>query len=61
MQYYNENITRVRTMDKTELIKLLNEIEETAKHEAKWGKNPKYYKGVLDCVKTIKTAMGVEK
>lgn len=48
-------------MDKTELIKLLNEIEETAKHEYKWGKNTTYYKGVLDCVKTIKTAMGVEK
>jgi hypothetical protein len=48
-------------MEKTELIKLLNEIEETAKHEYKWGKNPKYYKGVLDCVKTIKTALGVEK
>ena len=48
----------VRTMDKTELIKLLNEIEETSKHEAKWSKNPKYYQGVLDCVKTIKTAMG---
>lgn len=48
-------------MDKTELIKLLNEIEETAKHEEKCGKNPKYYKGVLDCVKTIKTALGVEK
>lgn len=47
-------------MDKTELIEVLNEIEEVAKHEAKWGGNPKYYEGVLDCVKTIKTAMGVE-
>ena len=46
-------------MDKTELIKLLNEIEETAKHEAKRGNNPKYYKGVLDCVEIIKMAMGV--
>ena len=48
-------------MDKTELIKLLNEIEEAAKHEAKWGESKQYYKGVLDCVKTIKTAIGVEK
>ena len=48
-------------MDKTELLKLLNEIEETAKHQERWGSNPKYYKGVLDCVKTIKTAMGVGK
>ena len=48
-------------MTKTELIELLNEIEETAKSKEKWGKNPLYYKGVLDCVKTIKTAMGVEK
>jgi hypothetical protein len=48
-------------MTNTELIELLNEIEETAKHEYKWGKNAKYYKGVLDCIKTIKTAMGVEK
>lgn len=44
-------------MDKNDLLKLLNEIEETANHEYKWGKNPKYYKGVLDCVKTIKTAL----
>ena len=48
-------------MDKMELIKLLNELEETAKHEEKWSKNSKYYRGVLDCVKTIKTALGVEK
>jgi hypothetical protein len=47
-------------MDKTELIKLLNELEETAKHECKWGRIPNYYRGVLDCVKTIKTALGVE-
>jgi hypothetical protein len=47
-------------MDKTELIKLLNEIEEVAIHEEKWGGNSKYYQGVLDCVKTIKTAMGVQ-
>lgn len=46
-------------MDKTELIKLLNEIEETANHEIKWGNKQRYYKGVLDCVKTIKTAIGV--
>ena len=25
-------------MDKTELVKLLNELEETAYHEIKWGK-----------------------
>jgi hypothetical protein len=48
-------------MDKTELIKLLKELEETANHEIKWGKNARYYAGVLDCVKTIKTALGVEK
>lgn len=46
-------------MDKKELLNLLNEVEEVAK--IKWGKNPLYYKGVLDCVKTIKAAMGVEK
>ena len=44
-------------MDKTELIKLLTDIEETAKHEYKWGKNASDYKGVLDCVNTIKTAL----
>lgn len=57
-------------MDKTELIKLLNELEEAGQKsldEAKGkGLTKKYnyyngyYKGVLDCVKTIKTAMGVE-
>lgn len=46
-------------MDKTELVKLLNELEETAYHEIKWGKKQRYYAGVLDCVKTIKTALGV--
>ena len=47
-------------MDKDELTKLLDEIEEVAKHEEKWGGNSKYYQGVLDCVKAIKTAMGVQ-
>jgi hypothetical protein len=47
-------------MDKKELLNLLNEIEEVAKHEEKWGGNSKYYQGVLDCVKAIKTAMGVK-
>lgn len=47
-------------MTNTELLNLLNEIEEVAKHEEKWGGNSKYYQGVLDCVKTIKTALGVK-
>jgi hypothetical protein len=58
-------------MDKTELIELLNELEEVSQKSIDEAKNKGlttkynyytgYYNGVLDCVKTIKTAMGVEK
>ena len=48
-------------MQKADFVKFLNELEETAKHECKWGKNASYYKGVIDCIKTIKQAFGVDK
>ena len=47
-------------MNKIELIKLLNQIEETAKGKSKWDRNYKYFQGVLDCVKTIKKAIEKE-
>lgn len=37
-----------------DLIKVLNEIEQSAKHESKWGENKQYFKGVLECVQEIK-------
>lgn len=58
-------------MDKNDLLKLLNELEEVSQKSIDEAKNKGlttkynyytgYFKGVLDCVKTIKTAMGVEK
>jgi hypothetical protein len=42
-------------MDKiTELLRLLTEIEQSAKRVSKWDKNYQYYQGVLDCIDFVK-------
>ena len=36
------------------LIKILTEIEQSAKRITKWDKNYQYYQGVLDCIEFVK-------
>lgn len=40
-----------------ELLKLLTEIEQSAKRITKWDKNYQYYQGVLDCIDFVKNRL----